>query len=116
MAKLGIDIGDKHEAVFTRDRPQFISVREGPAQVSLYGDWEELPHGTVLSGRLIVRDRVYGRLTSATTPKGDSFPVCLEVYDVQDGERGMARESGNDSPSNARIFTSERVRAVSEFE
>ncbi|WP_438503729.1 serine/threonine protein kinase [Corallococcus exiguus] len=116
MAKLGIDIGDRHEAVFTRDRPQFISVREGPAQVFLYGDWEEMPHGTVLSGRLIVRDRVYGRLTSATTPKGDSFPVCLEVYDVKDGERGMAREPGNDSPSNGRIFTSEYVRAVSEFE
>ena len=73
-----------------------------------------MPGRTVLSGRLLVRDRVYGRLTWATTPKGDSFPVCLEVYDTT-GERGTLREAGDDSPSSARIFTNAYVKAVSEF-
>ncbi|RKH34912.1 serine/threonine protein kinase [Corallococcus praedator] len=115
MAKLGIGLERKHEAVFTLDLPQVISVQEGPTQLILFGDWKDMPSKTTLSGRLIVRDRVYGRLTWATTPKGESFPVCLEVL-AEEGARGMAREPGDDSPSSARIFTSARVKAVSEFE
>ncbi|WP_404370506.1 serine/threonine protein kinase [Corallococcus coralloides] len=115
MEKLDIDIGGKHNAVFVVARPEVISVREGPTQLVLAGPWGDMPSKTVLSGRLIVRDRVYGRLTWATTPKGESFPVCMEVF-AEEGDRGMAREPGDDSPSSARIFTSARVKAVSEFE
>ncbi|RYZ42978.1 MAG: serine/threonine protein kinase [Myxococcaceae bacterium] len=115
MEKLDIDIGDKNDALFVNSRPKVISVWEGPTQLLLVGNWGDMPSKTVLSGRLIVRDRVYGRLTWATTPKGDSFPVCIEVF-AEEGERGMAREPGDDSTSSARIFTTARVKAVSEFE
>ncbi|MCY1045623.1 serine/threonine-protein kinase [Corallococcus sp. bb12-1] len=115
MEKLEIDIGDKNDAVFVVARPKVISVREGPTQLILAGPWGDMPSNTVLSGRLLVRERVYGRLTWATTPKGDSFPVCMEVF-AEEGERGMAREPGDDSSSSARIFTTARVKAVSEFE
>lgn len=115
MEKLGIDLEDKHGAPFVLARPQIISVHEGPTQLILAGPWGGMPSNTVLSGRLIVRDRVYGRLTWATTPKGDSFPVCMEVY-AEEGPRGMAREPGDDSPSSARIYTTAFVKAVSEFE
>ncbi|RKH55614.1 serine/threonine protein kinase [Corallococcus aberystwythensis] len=116
MAKLNVTTGRKATVVFDDDdRPKVISVREGPTQLILAGPWGDMPSNTVLSGRLIVRERVYGRLTWATTPKGDSFPVCMEVF-AEEGDRGMAREPGDDSPSSARIFTSARVKAVSEFE
>ncbi|MCY1041642.1 serine/threonine-protein kinase [Corallococcus sp. bb12-1] len=115
MGKLKIELEDKHPAPFVLSRPHFISVREGPTELILAGPWADMPSNTVLSGRLIVRDRVYGRLTWATTPKGDSFPVCMEVY-AEEGARGMAREPGDDSPSSARIFTVAYVKAVGGFE
>ena len=115
MEKLGINIGTKEDALFVVDVPKVIPVREGPTQLILISDWGDMPRMTVLSGRLIVRDRVYGRLTWATTRKGDSFPVCIEVY-AEEGERGMAREPGDDSVSSARIYTTARVKAVGEFE
>ncbi|RKG83037.1 serine/threonine protein kinase [Corallococcus sp. CA049B] len=110
-----LDMGDRHEALFVVARPHVIAVREGPIQLILAGPWGDLPSNTELSGRLIVRDRVYGRLTWATTRKGDSFPICMEVL-ADEGDRGMAREPGDDSPSSARIYTIARVKAVREFE
>ncbi|WP_233585401.1 hypothetical protein [Corallococcus sp. CA054B] len=115
MEKLSITPGDKFHAVFIDGVPTYISVREGPTQLLLGGTWGDMPSSTVLSGRLIVRERVYGRLTWATTPAGDSFPVCMEVL-AEEGDRGMAREPGDNSPSSARIFTTGQVKAVSEFE
>ncbi|RYZ16775.1 MAG: hypothetical protein EOO70_03655 [Myxococcaceae bacterium] len=115
MKARGIRTGDRHEAVFVFSRPQIIRVHEGPAQVILVGPWEDLPSNTELSGRLIVRDRVYGRLTWATTPKGDSFPVCLDLLS-EEGDRGMTREPGDDAPTSALIYTTARVKAVREFE
>ncbi|NOK34714.1 serine/threonine protein kinase [Corallococcus exercitus] len=115
MNARSIRIGDTHGAVFVFSNPQIISVHEGPARLILVGPWEGLPSKTELSGRLIMRDRVYGRLTWATTPDGDSFPVCLEVL-AEEGDRGMAREPGDDSPTSARIYTTAGVKAVREFE
>ncbi|NPC72702.1 serine/threonine protein kinase [Corallococcus exiguus] len=115
MKERGVRTGDSHGAVFVFSSPQIIRVHEGPAQVILVGPWNDLPSNTELSGRLIVRDRVYGRLTWATTPKGDSFPVCLDLLS-EEGDRGMAREPGDDSPTSARIYTTAGVKAVREFE
>ncbi|MFP2899841.1 protein kinase domain-containing protein [Corallococcus sp. 4LFB] len=115
MEKRGIDIGDTHPAVFAEGDPQIISIGEGPVEVQVFANWEGLPDRTVLSGRSTVRDRVYARLTWATTPQGDSFPVCLEVL-AEEGPRGMAREAGDDSASRARIWTSAYVKAVAQFE
>ncbi|RKG59894.1 serine/threonine protein kinase [Corallococcus sp. AB011P] len=115
MEKRGMVLGDKHPALFVRGSPRIVSIGEGPVEVHLVTDWEGLPDNSVLSGRSIVRDRVYARLTWATTPQGDSFPVCLEAY-AEEGPRGMAREAGDDSPSRARIWTTAYLKAVSEFE
>ncbi|NNB85388.1 serine/threonine protein kinase [Corallococcus exiguus] len=115
MAKLGINIGDRFRATFGVGTPHVMSVHEGPTELILVGRWESMPSNTVLSGRLLMRDRIYGRLTWATTPKGESFPICLEVYS-EDGGRGMEREPGDDSASSARIFTTVQVQAVSKFE
>ncbi|QAT85474.1 putative serine/threonine protein kinase [Corallococcus coralloides] len=115
MAKWGRAIGDKQPARFAMGQPRIISIGEGPVEVHTLGGWKGLPGGTALSGRSIVRDRVYVRLTWATTPEGDSFPVCFDVH-AEEGPRGMAREPGDDSPSRARIFTIAYVKAVAEFE
>ncbi|WP_044283718.1 serine/threonine-protein kinase [Myxococcus stipitatus] len=115
MKDLDIGIGDRGHAVFSGVGGKVVSVRDGPVRMRLAGDWEDMPGNTVLSGELVVRDRVYGRLTWATPPKGRGFPVCLEVYE-DGGGRGMPREGGDDSDSSARIFSSARVKAVSEFE
>ncbi|MFP2896276.1 serine/threonine protein kinase [Corallococcus sp. 4LFB] len=115
MKERGIELGDKNLATLDFADPRIISVHEGPSQFLLLGPWGGLPSNTELSGRLIVRDRVYGRLTWAVTRQGDSFPVCLEVF-AEEGGRGMAREPGDDSPSSARVFTTVNVKAVREFE
>ncbi|RKH71806.1 serine/threonine-protein kinase [Corallococcus aberystwythensis] len=117
MTDRGIEMGDKYIAAFDFTGARIMSVSEGPAQFLLAEDVGDLPGGTAVSGRLIVRDRVYGRLTWATTKQGDSFPVCLEVYEEGGSRgRGMLREPGDDSPSSARVFTTVRVKAVREFE
>ncbi|RKH63460.1 serine/threonine-protein kinase [Corallococcus aberystwythensis] len=115
MAKRGIDIGDKQPARFATGDPRIISIGEGPVEINLIGRWKGLPGNSIVSGRSIVRDRVYARLTWATTPQGDSFPVCFDVF-AEEGPRGMAREAGEDSPSRARIWTTAYVKAVAEFE
>ncbi|MBZ4334478.1 MULTISPECIES: serine/threonine-protein kinase [unclassified Corallococcus] len=115
MEKRGVDIGDKQPARFAMGDPRIISIGEGPVEVRLIGHWVGLPGKSVLSGRSIVRDRVYVRFNWATTPQGDSFPVCFDVH-AEEGPRGMAREAGDDSPSRARIWTIGDVKAVAEFE
>ncbi|WP_395808979.1 serine/threonine protein kinase [Archangium minus] len=115
MKTLGLDIGNQHPAYFPSPGAMYITVQEGDTTISLIGDWGKLPSRTLLSGRLIFGDgRVYGRLTEAKVPGGDTFKVCLEVRD-EEGGRGAIRES-NGGPESARIFSTVRVRAVSRFE
>ncbi|WP_147448538.1 hypothetical protein [Corallococcus terminator] len=116
MEKLGIAMGQRQPAVFIQGRPRYITVRDGLVKVHLVGDMGRMPDRTVLSGQLFVRDRVFGRLTWATPPTGDSFPVCLEIRSENDA-RGMARKDGDEnSSSSALIFTTGDVKAVPEFE
>ncbi|AFE05629.1 putative serine/threonine protein kinase [Corallococcus coralloides DSM 2259] len=115
MAKWGLDIGDKTPVRFAPEDPRVVSIGEGPVEVHIIGGGKGLPGKTALSGRSIMRDRVYVRLTWATTPQGESFPVCFDVH-AEEGPRGMAREPGDDSPSRARIWTIGYVKAVAEFE
>lgn len=115
MESLGIGVGRQHGATFPiNGPPKAISVNEGATQLRLIGRWGRLPGDTVLSGRLIVSERVYGRLTRARTSKG-SFPVCLDVLSNQ-GDRGLEHKGGDGSLSGARVFSTVEVRAVREFE
>ncbi|RKG48832.1 serine/threonine protein kinase [Corallococcus sp. AB011P] len=114
MAKREVKVGRRLHALFVQGRPRIISVGDGPVEVHLLTE-AGMPGGTVLSGRAVVSDRVYGRFTWATPLQGDGFPVCFELLSVE-GVKGMEREAGDDSPSRARIFSTAAVRAVSEFE
>jgi serine/threonine-protein kinase len=115
MAKWGIQPGDKNPGTLdTEGRARAIAVNEGEITVYVLGDFEELPAGTALSGRLIFGDRVFGRLTQAQTPKGKAFPVCFELHDIEGG-RGLVRER-NGGSDTVKVFTSVDVRAVRRFE
>ncbi|WP_306465343.1 MULTISPECIES: serine/threonine-protein kinase [Corallococcus] len=115
MRKLGIREGSSHAVSFVlKGSARVISIGEGPVEVQLQADWFDMPDGTMLAGRSIVRDRVYVRLNWATTPQGDSFPVCLDVESGNSGS-GLTREPGENSLSRARIYSTGYATAVSEF-
>ncbi|WP_141617278.1 serine/threonine-protein kinase [Myxococcus sp. AB036A] len=108
MKKLGMEIGDDAGASFIRGDDKYITVREGTAQLILGSD------KATLSGRLIIADRVYVRLTRARF-RGESFPVCLEVLDTS-RNRGLEIEGGGGDTGKARVYSGVWVKAVSEFE
>ena len=116
MKTLGIDIGNRNPATFhlTFKSASYITVQEGDTTLSLVFDWGKLPDKTLLSGRLIFGDgRVYGRLTEAKVPGGETFKVCLEVWDERGG-RGVVREPDG-GPQSARVWSTVDVTAVSSF-
>ncbi|NVJ27766.1 serine/threonine protein kinase [Myxococcus sp. AM011] len=108
MKKLGMDIGDKQSAGFVRGDQKYVTVKEGTAQIIVGSDY------ATLSGRLVIADRVYVRLTRARF-RGESFPVCLEVLDTSNN-RGLEIEGGGGDTGKARVYSGVLVKAVSEFE
>ncbi|WP_342379812.1 serine/threonine protein kinase [Myxococcus stipitatus] len=109
MKKLGMDIGEYNDGTLLLDEPsRFLMVTEGPARVTLGAQ------GATLTGRFIVGDRLYGRLTRARMGKG-SVPVCLEVLDSS-GNRGLEISGGGGDSGKVRVFSAFLVKAVSEFE
>jgi serine/threonine-protein kinase len=116
MAKWNIRPGDNHVASFDPMRwPRYITVREGRTTVYITGgDLKGLRGGNPMSGRLILGDRIYGRLTEVTV-NGSTFPVCFELEDHTEGGRGLVREP-NGSADTAKTFSTVTVKAVSKFE
>jgi serine/threonine-protein kinase len=116
MAKWGIQLGDNHLATFAVEgSARVITVSEGPTTVYITGgQFKKLPGAAALSGRLIVADRVYGRLTEAEVD-GRTFPVCFELEDHHEGVRGLVREP-NGGADTAKVFSSVTVKAVSRFQ
>ncbi|MFY1824424.1 serine/threonine protein kinase [Myxococcus fulvus] len=108
MQKLGMEIGDDALASFIRESDKYVTVKEGTAQIILGSD------KATLSGRLVIADRVYVRLTRARF-RGESFPVCLEVLDSS-RNRGLAIKDGGGDTGKARVYSGVYVKAVSEFE
>ncbi|MFE8599845.1 serine/threonine-protein kinase [Archangium violaceum] len=126
--QLGLEIGERHGA----DLPGWkmgsnepVPVKDGPISLELSGAWEVgldtrgrggrvvLPDGTRLSGQLCVGEKlVYGRITQAVTPAGDTFTVCMELWDVV-GHRGLEIE-----PDGGAIKVRPRVqvKTVERFE
>ncbi|EPX62486.1 protein kinase [Cystobacter fuscus DSM 2262] len=115
-SKLDLDVGD-HQG--TAAIPRWISgnnkpipVREGPITMTLGGGWGKLPSETVFSGQLFIGEkRVYGRITQAVTPSGDTFTVCMELWDF--GESGLEIES--DSEQTIKVRPRVELRTVSHF-
>jgi serine/threonine-protein kinase len=116
MKTLGIDIEKQESAHFTvATEAEYITVREGQTTLILHFDLGKLPADTLLSGRLIFGDgRVYGRLTEAKVPGGETFKVCLEVRDKKGGRGAIRKPDGG--PESARVWSAVNVRAVGSFE
>jgi serine/threonine-protein kinase len=126
--QLGLEIGERHGAgmpgakLHSNER---VSVKEGPVSLELAGAWKAgadamgrggrvvLPNGTRLSGQLCIGEkRVYGRITQAVTPTGDTFTVCMELYDKV-GERGLEIEPDGGA---VKVHPRVDVKAVDRFE
>ena len=126
--QLSLRIGERHGTDmpgakrFSNER---VPVKEGPVSLELAGAWKAgadamgrggrvvLPDGTRLSGQLCIGEkRVYGRITQAVTPTGDTFTVCMELYD-QIGDRGLEIEPDGGA---IKVFPRGEVKTVERFE
>jgi serine/threonine-protein kinase len=117
MKKLGIRLGYERAVILNviRGEPHVISVNAGEAQVRLGEGWEGLRSASVVSGQLILGNRVYGRFTSAVThDRRATYPVCMELIGL-DGKRGLERKPGSDADS-ARVFPLGQLKPVDHFE
>jgi serine/threonine-protein kinase len=126
--QLGLEIGERHGAnmpgakLHSNER---VPVKEGPVSLELAGAWKAgadamgrggrvvLPDGTRLSGQLCIGEKlVYARITQAVTPTGDTFTVCMELYD-QRGHRGVEIEPDGGA---IKVFPRVEVETVERFE
>lgn len=91
-----------------------LTVQEGPISGRLTDDLGGLPAGSVLHGRLIVREsRVYGRFTLAEKPNGDTFPVCLQMTSASGPGVPRSDEGGG---ASAAIANYPQLETVERFE
>jgi len=117
MTALGLRLGDEKGVEWTRVRGRLFSVRED-SPVTVFGDWDTptgktaLPGYTRISGRVYVGEkRVYGRFTQARTPTGETYPVCLVLFEE---ELGMPLEPESE-PGRPMVVPDSRVRVVDRF-
>jgi eukaryotic-like serine/threonine-protein kinase len=117
--QLGIPIGDLGgRAGFPGYAPFTpVPVKEGVFSMELLVDWDvdgrtALPYGTWLSGQLCIGEkRVYGLITQAVTPTGDTLTVCMELRETG-VERGLKIEPDG---GEVRVNSMVDVRAVDRF-
>jgi serine/threonine-protein kinase len=118
--QLGIPVGNRGgSAAFPGwEKRKPVSVKEGAFSLELHGDWEvdgrtALPNGTRLSGQLCIGEKlVYGRITQAVTPTGDTFTVCMELREAGI-ERGLEIEPDG---GEVRVNPFVEVRTVDRFQ
>jgi serine/threonine-protein kinase len=92
-----------------------LTIQGGPVTVTLLDDTGKLPVDATLSGQLIVgKERVYGRFTKATTPRGDTYPVCFQFFFR--GRLGARIVEPGPGPDLARIRSGQFVTPVTRFE
>ena len=120
MTALGLRLGDMKSVEWTEVRGRAFPVRED-SPVFVFGDWDTpsgktaLPDRTRLSGRVYFGEkRVYGRFTEARTRAGQTYPVCLELWD--DGELGSAMEEPESEPGKPQVTPGADVRVVDRFQ
>jgi serine/threonine-protein kinase len=118
MAALGLRLGDMETVEWTEVRGRAFPVRED-SPVFVYGHWRTstgqllLPDRTRLSGQIYFGEkRVYGRFTEARTPAGQTYPVCMELWD--DGELGAAIEPES-KPGKPLVSVNADARVVDRF-
>jgi eukaryotic-like serine/threonine-protein kinase len=127
--QLNLRLGARHGAAMPGApkyaSPERVPVKEGPVSLELAGAWEVgtdamgrggrvvLPDGTRLSGQLCIGEKlVYARITQAVTPAGDTYTVCMELWD-QEGHRGVDIESDGGA---IKVFPRVEVMTVERFE
>jgi len=118
MTALGLRLGDMTSVEWTKVRGRAFPVRED-SPVFVFGVWETstgevaLPGDTRISGQLYIGEkRVYARFTEARTPAGETYPVCLELWD--DGELGSALDPKSE-PGKPLVSIGADVRVVDRF-
>ncbi|WP_158616727.1 serine/threonine-protein kinase [Corallococcus sp. CA054B] len=117
MEELKIDIGDERTGNFTgyTGEPRVITVRGGSGSIRVVGGYnEQFPGNTVLSCRITLGERVFGRCNWARTKAGKTYPVCFELHH-RDGKLGVERKDDANADS-ARIFNVFDVEPVRRFE
>jgi serine/threonine-protein kinase len=119
MTALGLRLGEMGVVDWTEVRGRTFPVRED-SPVFVFGDWDTptgktaLPTNTRLSGRIYIGEkRVYGRFTEARTPSGETYPVCLELWD--NDQLGAAIEEPESEPGKPQVSPSADVRVVDRF-
>ena len=119
MTALGLRLGDMTSVDWTEVRGRTFPVRED-SPVFVFGAWETstgevaLPTNTRLSGRIYIgQKRVYGRFTAARTPSGETYPVCMELWD--NDELGAAIEEPESEPGKPQVSPGADVRVVDRF-
>ncbi|ATB42781.1 serine/threonine protein kinase [Cystobacter fuscus] len=113
--RLGLYIGDDYGTIVNREYGGPLTVREGEVTFSVWGDHEGLVDKTLVLGRLyLVPGRVYGRFTRVILPTGESYPVCMELWEGSDRLLGSRLEKGS-TPDNVLIHSLERLMAVKRF-
>jgi serine/threonine-protein kinase len=127
--QLGLRLGERHGAGMPGERQgssEPVPVKEGPVSLELAGAWAVgtdamgrggrvvLPDGTRLTGQLCIGEkRVYGRITQAITPTGDTFTVCMELVDPYSGKRGLEIEPDGGA---IKVHPRAAVKTVERFE
>ncbi|XXF78510.1 serine/threonine-protein kinase [Myxococcaceae bacterium GXIMD 01537] len=96
-----------------------VNVQAGPATlllVSASNGWGGLPRRTEFFGRILIgAERVYFRITEARTPKGERFPVCIQIVDGFDSGFGIQKRRDG-GPDAATIESEVLVEVVPRFE
>ncbi|MFY0563889.1 serine/threonine protein kinase [Archangium lansingense] len=118
---LGIPIGRKLRNLELAEigAQKRLPVREGLVSVTAgppYGGeaHKSLPKGTVLTGQFYFGEgRVYGRFTEARLPSGDTFKVCMQVFE---GDKlGVEMEPGS-TADHVLLWSRLEVEAVRRFD
>jgi serine/threonine protein kinase len=123
QSTLGIRVGDIGRIVvepFKSVGADPIAVPRGKVESKLTSGLGKVPepeeylprlYGELLFGK----DRVYGRYTELVLPKGERYPVCLQLHDRRDGKLGMPMVPGSGTGA-ALILNGAAVKAVDRFE
>lgn len=113
MEALGIDVGDTVGVTFHMEakNASYVTRNEGWTSVRTFERMGQLPQPTVLSGRLILGDRVYGRFTQARLPgQSRPVPICMELFNID------VKSEPSGAQNSVKLFSTSDVRAVDGFE
>ena len=118
MKKLGLEPGQQGSLHLEASQPggptDYGVYHQGPVRSRLESAVGELPAGTLVEGTLWMdTGKVQARYTQASTPEGQSYPVCLVLGAMAPG--GVYAEAGT-TPSAITLPKSVPFTVVAQFE